>query len=118
MRMRIILMLAACSLAPAACGAGGSGGKERVVAGFYPLAFAAQELGGRHVDVENLTPAGAEPHDIEVSPRDVEAVHSADLVLLLGRGFQPQLERAAGSGKNVLQLLDTPGLAVHADGDP
>jgi len=118
MRIILILAMAACCLALAACGGRSAGGKERVVAGFYPLAFAAQELGGRHVEVENLTPAGAEPHDIEVSPRDVEAVRSADLVLLLGRGFQPQLERAAGSGNEVLHLLDTPGLAVHGDDDP
>jgi zinc transport system substrate-binding protein len=103
----------------AACGGGGApGGKESVVASFYPLAFAAEEIGGDRVDVHNLTPAGAEPHDLEVSPRDVAEVHDADLVLLLGRGFQPQLEDAAGSGPNVLRLLDTPGLALHPNGDP
>jgi zinc transport system substrate-binding protein len=118
MRMRIILILAACCLALPACGGRSGGGKERVVAGFYPLAFAAQQLGGRQVEVENLTPPGAEPHDIEISPSDVEAVRSADLVLLLGRGFQPELERAAGSGDNVLHVLDTPGLDVRADDDP
>ena len=46
---------------------------------------------------ENLTPPGAEPHDLEVSPSDVAATsRAADLVLLLGHGFQPQLEDAAG----------------------
>jgi zinc transport system substrate-binding protein len=108
-----VLVLSAC-----ACGAANSGGKERVVAGFYPLAYAAQELGGRAVSVKNLTPAGAEPHDLEVSPRDVADVKTAGLVLLLGRGFQPQLEHAAGHARNVLHLLDTPGLRVLPNGDP
>jgi zinc transport system substrate-binding protein len=89
-----------------------------VVAAFYPLAFAAQEIGGDKVDVENLTPAGAEPHDLEPSPRDVRDVREADLVLLLGHGFQPQLERAAGGGDNVLTLLDTPGLNLFPNNDP
>ena len=89
-----------------------------MVASFYPLAYAAEEVGNGGVDVENLTPAGAEPHDLEVSPQDVAATREADLVLLLGDGFQPQLEDAAGSGKNVLRLLDTPGLGLHPDGDP
>ena len=87
-----------------------------MVAGFYPLAFAAEEIGGRDVDVTNLTPAGSEPHDIELSVRDVEHVLDADLVLYLGDGFQPALEEAAGEthGKAV-DLLD--GLDVEDD-DP
>jgi zinc transport system substrate-binding protein len=104
-----------------ACGNGGSNGgagKETVVASFYPLAYAAEQIGGSRVDVENLTPPGAEPHDLEVSPQDVAAIREADLVLLLGRGFQPQLEDAAGTGANVLRLLDTPGLGLHANNDP
>jgi zinc transport system substrate-binding protein len=99
-------------------GSAGTPGKAKVVASFYPLAYAAEEVGNGGVGVENLTPAGAEPHDLEVSPQDVAAIREADLVLLLGRGFQPQLEDAAGTGKNVLRLLDTPGLGLHSDGDP
>jgi zinc transport system substrate-binding protein len=89
-----------------------------VVASFYPLAFAASEIGGTGVEVENLTPPGAEPHDLEVSPQDVADLRSADLVLLLGRGFQPQLEDAAGGGSKIVRLLDTPGLDVHTNDDP
>jgi zinc transport system substrate-binding protein len=104
----------------ACCGAtgGGDSGREEVVASFYPLAFAAEQIGGSSVTVENLTPPGAEPHDLEVSPQDVAGVRSADLVLLLGRGFQPQLEDAAGSSDDVVRLLDTPGLGVHTNDDP
>jgi len=78
----------------------GCGGTERssaataVVAGFYPLAWAAERIGGGDVEVKNLTPAGAEPHDVELSPRDVEAILDADLVLYAGGGFQPAVEDA------------------------
>jgi zinc transport system substrate-binding protein len=95
-----------------------SSSRETVVASFYPLAFAAEQVGGDAVVVENLTPPGAEPHDLEVSPSDVSKIKSADLVLLLGHGFQPQLEDAAGSGPDVVALLDTPALDLHPDGDP
>ncbi len=88
------------------------------MASFYPLAYAAAALEGNRADVENLTPLGAEPHDIEISPADVGDLQSADLVLLLGRGFQPQLESAAGDGSHVARLLDTPGLGVSAANDP
>jgi zinc transport system substrate-binding protein len=119
--MKLILILAVTATYSAtACGGSNNptGNRETVVASFYPLAFAAQQVGGENVVVENLTPPGAEPHDLEVSPSDVSKIKSADLVLLLGHGFQPQLEDAAGSGPNVVALLDTPSLDVHRDGDP
>jgi zinc transport system substrate-binding protein len=78
-------------------GCGGSArdaDEERVVAAFYPLAWAAEQIGGSSVEVENLTPPGAEPHDVELTPRDIEDVQSADLVLYLGHGFQPALAEA------------------------
>jgi zinc transport system substrate-binding protein len=120
MRLILILIFGILVFWAVGCGGGsaGSPAKETVVASFYPLAYAAEEVGNGGVDVENLTPAGAEPHDLEVSPQDVAAIREADLVLLLGRGFQPQLEDAAGTGKKVLRLLDTPGLALRPDGDP
>ena len=121
--MKFILIIILALTAPGlAVGCGGSDGhsstRETVVASFYPLAFAAVQVGGEAVSVENLTPPGAEPHDLEVSPSDVSKIKSADLVLLLGHGFQPQLEDAAGSGPEVVALLDTPALDLHPDGDP
>ncbi len=64
------------------------------MAAFYPLAFAAEQVAGAGVEVKNLTPAGAEPHDLELTPGDVRAVDGAALVLYLGSGFMPGLEAA------------------------
>jgi zinc transport system substrate-binding protein len=66
-----------------------------VVASFYPLAWAAQQVGGDRVAVTNLTPAGAEPHDLELTPDEIDDVLDADLVVELGHGFQPAVEDAA-----------------------
>ncbi|HEX2192354.1 MAG TPA: zinc ABC transporter substrate-binding protein, partial [Acidimicrobiales bacterium] len=44
-----------------------SDGRPSAVASFYPLAEAAQQVGGDRVRVENLTPPGAEPHDLELT---------------------------------------------------
>jgi zinc transport system substrate-binding protein len=118
----ILILVLVLTVAGLAVGCRGSddqsSSRETVVASFYPLAFAAEQVGGDAVSVENLTPPGAEPHDLEVSPSDVSKIKSADLVLLLGHGFQPQLEDAAGSGPEVVALLDTPALDLHPDGDP
>jgi zinc transport system substrate-binding protein len=117
----IIILAIVAVLAATGCGgssSSGARGKKEVAASFYPLAFAAEEVGGRRVSVDNLTPPGSEPHDLEVSPDDVQELRAADLVLLLGHGFQPQLEDAAGGGDRVLRLLDTPGLILRAGDDP
>jgi zinc transport system substrate-binding protein len=119
MRMKIVL---ACGLVAAASGCAGAGAGlpagQRVVAGFYPLAFAARQVGGSRLEVDDLTPPGVEPHDLEVSPGDVQRIRSARVVLLLGQGFQPQLEAAARGARTVVWLLDTRGLSRLANGDP
>lgn len=74
-------------------GAQGSGaGEPTVVAALYPLAFAAEEVGGDLVEVESLTPPGVEPHDLELTADQVGTLAEADLVLYLGGGFQPAIE--------------------------
>lgn len=102
----------------AGCGSSLASGPNVVAASFYPLAFAAEQVAPPGYTVENLTPPGTEPHDLEVSPADAAAIRDAGLTLLLGHGFQPQLEQAAGNGGNVLRLLDTPGLDLLPNDDP
>jgi len=114
--MRIVLAsLLVAGAAAAGCGpTTGAKGKTTVVAAFYPLAFVAQRIGGSKVDVTNLTPAGAEPHDIELSPGDVARIQTADFVLYLSHGFQPAVEEAVGEarGKRVDVLA---GLGLHEE---
>jgi len=126
MRLRIIFILigltvAGVVIAVFAVGGdskGGASSTREIVAAFYPLAYAAEQLGGPTAPVVNLTPAGAEPHDLELSPGDVKKVKDASLVLLMGHGFQPQLERAArNSQARVVTVLDTSGLDRHGN-DP
>lgn len=91
------------------CGSTGTGGSgDTVVAAFYPIAFAAGQIAGDRADVRNLTPAGAEPHDLELTAGDVRAVGAAKVVLYLGDGFMPGLETAVEqrSGSSVDLLAD------------
>src|SRR5437868_7121303 len=92
-------------------GCGGTGsGKNTVVAAFYPLAFAAERIGGPGLHVENLTPPGAEPHDLELTARAVGRIESAAVVLYLSHGFQPAVSKAVeqAQGKKIDVLAGLP----------
>ena len=97
--------------------------KQQVVASFYPLAYAAERVGDGRVHVANLTPAGAEPHDLELNPDQIDEVLDADLVLDLGRNFQPAVERSASQRDGpTVELLNTLPIKVGKkkvkEGDP
>jgi zinc transport system substrate-binding protein len=90
------------ALALSACGAAGvtpdgtAGGKLTIVAAFYPLQYATQAIGGDLVEVTSLTRPGAEPHDIELTPRDVASVSKARLVVF-EKGLQGAVDQAVES---------------------
>ena len=59
-----------------------------VVASFYPIWFLADAIGGDAIDVENLTPAGTEPHDFELVPSAVRKIADASLCFVNGLGME------------------------------
>jgi zinc transport system substrate-binding protein len=94
------------------------------VTAFYPLAFAAGRVGGDGVQVDSLTPGGVEPHDLELSSGQVRDIAEADLVVYLGRGFQPAVEDVV-SGLDASRRLDAlegksllPGVEEDEQTDP
>jgi zinc transport system substrate-binding protein len=100
--MRLILILAstvmivaATACSPTAEPEGSNQETVTVAAAFYPLFEAAQRVGGNRAAATNVTPPGAEPHDIELSPDQVDELLDADVVLYLGGGFQPAVEQVA-----------------------
>lgn len=65
----------------------------KIVTSFYPLFEIAQRVGGEHVAVQNLVPPGAEPHDYELTPKEISAVYAADILIVNGFGIEPWLEK-------------------------
>jgi zinc transport system substrate-binding protein len=108
-KSKIVLILVLTGVL-AGCGStASSGGRKTVVAAFYPIAYAAEQIGGPGYDVVNLTPPGAEPHDLELTPRAVGRIENADVVFYLSHGFQPAVSKAVdqahGTTVDVLQGL-------------
>ena len=83
--------LSACSSSSAADGK--NDGKLDVMASFYPMQYLAQEIGGDHVAVTNLTQPGQEPHDLELSTKQRAQLEEADAALYL-KGLQPAVDDA------------------------
>ncbi len=93
----IAVSLSACAVSEPISGASSSGGdgdaRLSVMTSFYPLEYLAQQIGGNLVDVSSLTPPGAEPHDLELSPRTVDLLGRADMAVYLS-GFQGAVDDA------------------------
>lgn len=119
-----LLALALPAVALAGCGdsasdgdAGDGGGDAlEVVASFYPLQEAVEEIGGDHVEVTNLTKPGAEAHDVELSPKDVLTVKQADAVVYLS-GFQPAVDDAVKEADTPFDVTDAADLDIAATDD-
>lgn len=75
--------------------------KISVVASFYPLYNFAQAVGGSHVSVTNITPAGAEPHDYEPAPRDLVTAQQAKVFIYDGGTLEPWVNKFLGDYRNV-----------------
>ena len=101
------------------CGALASdtGGKPTVVAAFYPYAFVAQRIVGDHASVTNLTSPGLEPHDLELTPRQVADLSVADLVVY-EKGFQPSVDQAVDQNAQGTQLDVTDVVPLEDTGAP
>lgn len=123
--------MAAAALLLAACGDDGDGSTEgtepdgqrlTVVTGFYALEYALERVAGDQVEIVSLTAPGIDPHDLELSPRDVGRIGSADLVLY-ATGMQDAVDQAVAqqAPDHALDAAQAAGLVAlgdhHADED-
>lgn len=67
--------------------------KLRVMASFYPVYDFARQVGGDHADVTNITPAGAEAHEFEPSPKTLTEIHKAGLFIYHDEKMEPWVSK-------------------------
>lgn len=109
-----LLTLAGCG-SNAADGSGGSGDKLDVVASFYPLEFIAKSVGGDAVNVTTLTAPGVEPHDLELTPKQVGTIAGAKLVVF-EKGLQPAVDEAVEQNAKGAGFDVAPAAKLEATG--
>jgi zinc transport system substrate-binding protein len=94
----VALTLSACGdgsggAQPGVAAPDGSPDRLRLVASFYPLEYLTERVAGEHAEVVTLTSPGVDPHDLELTPRTVGSMGSADLVVYQA-GMQPAVDDA------------------------
>jgi zinc transport system substrate-binding protein len=93
-----------------------------IVTGVYPLEWLAQEIGGDDVAVVQLTEPGTEPHDLELTGRQIAEVSEADIAFYV-EGLQPAVDEAveqeaaeaALNVADIVELRPAGGADEHAE---
>ncbi len=62
--------------------------KLKIVASVYPVYEFARQVGGDKIELTQLVPPGAEPHDWEPTAKEIVAIRAARLFLYHGAGFE------------------------------
>ncbi|WP_344598408.1 metal ABC transporter substrate-binding protein [Actinomadura vinacea] len=108
-----------------ACGGGDAAGagKSEIVASFYPVAWLAGKVGGPDAAVQTLTRPGTEPHDLELTARQIADVRKADYTVYV-KGVQPAVDDAVSKGAkdraldaaSVIKTIPAPAADGHEHG--
>lgn len=81
---------------------------------FYPMYEFTKNVAGDLADVQNLIPAGMEPHDWEPTPQDMAAITDADLLVYNGAGMEGWVDQVLDSatGKNLKAVEASEGIEI------
>jgi zinc transport system substrate-binding protein len=87
--------------------------KLSVATSFYPLYDFAQAVGGDKVQVTNMTPAGAEPHDFEPGARQLAQAQKSAVFIYNGSSFEPWTTKFVKDYDGV-SIKSNSGISLHA----
>ncbi|MFC7440198.1 metal ABC transporter substrate-binding protein [Laceyella putida] len=103
----VLVILTGCQ-SKTASKSNGNPDKLQIYTSLFPFEDFAKKIGGEHVEVTNLIPPGVEPHDFELTARDMAALSEADVFIYNGAGLE------AWAGKAVTNLDPKQTLVVEA----
>ncbi len=95
-----------------------SSNKLKVYASIYPMYDFAKKICGDKADVYNMTSAGSEPHDFEITSKDMANLTKANLFIYNGGGMEHWVDTVKDSIKNLKYIetssnIDNEGLDPH-----
>lgn len=107
----LLLLAAAMAMFLTACAAPGGGGKKggedpgpgaaqdrlNVVATLFPYYDFARQIGGEHINLTLIIPAGMDSHSFEPTPADMITIQNADLLICNGGAMEQWLAKVLDS---------------------
>ena len=121
MQYRLVLSLSLlASVVVAGCGSGGSsiptvaaGARLNVVATTVQITALTREVGGDHITLRGIVPAGADPHEFEPVASDLTAIENANLILRHAIGLDEWLDGTLKAGKKAQVVVVTKGIKLR-----
>lgn len=109
--LALVLSLLAAATAFAAGGreAASTDGPVRVFASVAPQAYFVRQIGGDHVDVGVVIGPGQDAHTYDPSPREIERLGSAEILLTTGLEYEAKIVttlRRAGTRVEIVDLTE------------
>lgn len=121
-------LLAACNVSKEESSEESKNGKLNVYTTIYPLQYLTERVGGDHINVENIIPAGADTHSFEPSSKAMVKIAQGDAFIYSGTGIdgfseavKKSLEKEdvqivnAAEGVNLIQSTEVDSHEDHAD---
>ena len=95
-----------------------SSNRLKVYASIYPMYDFAKKICGDKADVYNMTSAGSEPHDFEITSKDMANLTKANLFIYNGGGMEHWVDTVKDSIKELKYVetssnIDDKGLDPH-----
>ena len=95
-----------------------SSNKIKVYASIYPMCDFAKKICGDKADVYNMTSTGSEPHDFEITSKDMANLTKANLFIYNGGGMEHWVDTVKDSIKELKYVetssnIDDKGLDPH-----
>lgn len=108
----VVALLAVVACAGPSAGRSGGAQGPTIVTSVYPFQFVAERIAGPEATVTNLTEPGVEPHDLELTPRQVGSLVDAGLIVY-EKGFQPAVDEAVSQSGNERAFDTTSGVPLE-----
>ncbi|MEK3735036.1 MULTISPECIES: metal ABC transporter substrate-binding protein [Paenibacillus] len=91
----------------------------KIKTSFYPMYEFTRQVAGDLAEVENLVPAGVEPHDWEPTPQDMAGIAEADVLVYNGAGMEGWIDQVLGSinASDLTVIEASKGLEIIEDPD-
>lgn len=91
-----------------------------VAATFSILGDWVQQVGGEHISLSTIVPAGGDSHRFDPNPNQVASITGADLIFEIGIGFESWLDdmvQASGTSAQRIAVSDGITLLAVSDGE-